>query len=121
MHAALAELAEGGRRCLYLHDTLEGISHKVFADALRRAERDELISRQIDPGSGETATLHQITDLCRSQYPSTSRLQPSVAGWEPTGNRLKPHTDAGMTFGAVTANKAFVLSPPGVSTHLRVR
>ena len=38
--AALGELSVGGRRYQELHDALDGISHKVLTDTLRRAERD---------------------------------------------------------------------------------
>lgn len=62
----LAELTYGGRRYHDLHDVVGGISHKVLTDTLRRAERDGLISRHLDPGRVETATLYQLTDLGRS-------------------------------------------------------
>ncbi len=64
--AELAELADGGRRYRDIHDALDGISHKVLTDTLRRAERDGLISRYLDPARVETATLYQLTDLGRS-------------------------------------------------------
>jgi DNA-binding HxlR family transcriptional regulator len=64
--AALAELTEGGRRYQDLHDSLEGISYKVLTDTLRRAERDGLIGRHLDPERVETATLYQLTELGRS-------------------------------------------------------
>lgn len=62
----LAALADGGCRYRELHDALEGISHKVLTDTLRRAERDGLISRHLDPERVETATLYDLTDLGRS-------------------------------------------------------
>jgi EmrB/QacA subfamily drug resistance transporter len=62
----LAELAAGGRRYQDLHDGLEGVSHKVLTETLRRAERDGLIRRQLDPGRTGTATLYQLTGLGRS-------------------------------------------------------
>ena len=62
----LAELRVGGRRYRDIYDALNGISHKVLTDTLRRAERDGLISRHLDPGRVETATLYQLTDLGRS-------------------------------------------------------
>jgi len=34
----------------------QGISYKVLAETLRRAERDGLIARSLDPGRVETAT-----------------------------------------------------------------
>ena len=64
--AVLAELAGHGRRYQDLHDSLEGISHKVLTDTLRRAERDGLISRTLDPGRVDTATLYKLTALGRS-------------------------------------------------------
>jgi len=63
---ALAELRVGGRRYRDIYDALDGISHKVLTDTLRRAERDGLISRHLDPKRVETATLYQLTDLGRS-------------------------------------------------------
>lgn len=65
--ALLAELQDGGRRYQDLHDALDGISHKVRTDTLRRAERDGLVARHLDPGRVETATLYQLTDLGRSR------------------------------------------------------
>jgi DNA-binding HxlR family transcriptional regulator len=62
----LAQLADGGRRYQDLLEALNGISHKVLTDTLRRAERDGLIARNLDPGRVETATLYQLTDLGRS-------------------------------------------------------
>ena len=62
----LAELAAGGRRYQDLHNGLDGISHKVLTETLRRAERDGLIRRQLDPGQMDTANLYELTDLGRS-------------------------------------------------------
>jgi DNA-binding HxlR family transcriptional regulator len=56
----------GGHRYQDLHDSLEGISHKVLTDPVRRAERDGLISRNLDPEAVGKATLYQLTDLGRS-------------------------------------------------------
>lgn len=64
--AVLAGLAEEGRRYQDLHDALDGISYKVLTDTLRRAERDGLIARHLDPSRIETATLYELTDLGRS-------------------------------------------------------
>ncbi|MGO9082889.1 MAG: winged helix-turn-helix transcriptional regulator [Streptosporangiaceae bacterium] len=64
--AVLAELAAGGLRYQGLHDVLDGISHKVLTDTLRRAERDGLIGRHLDPGRMDTASLYELTDLGRS-------------------------------------------------------
>jgi len=62
----LAQLADGRRRYQDLDDALDGVSHKVLTETLRRAERDGLITRHLDPGRVETATLYQLTDLGRS-------------------------------------------------------
>jgi len=62
----LAKLAAGGRRYQDLHDALDGISHKVLTDTLRRAERNGLITRHVDAGRMDTATLYVLTDLGRS-------------------------------------------------------
>jgi DNA-binding HxlR family transcriptional regulator len=64
--ALLAELVDGGRRYQELDDALDGVSHKVLTDTLRRAERDGLVARHLDPGRVDTATLYQLTDLGRS-------------------------------------------------------
>ncbi len=63
--AVLAQL-DGGRRYQELHEALDGISHKVLTETLRRAERDGLITRHLDPGRVETATLYELTELGRS-------------------------------------------------------
>lgn len=62
----LTALAAGGRRYQDLHEALDGISHKVLTDTLRHAERDGLISRHVDAGRTDTATLYALTDLGRS-------------------------------------------------------
>jgi DNA-binding HxlR family transcriptional regulator len=62
----LAKLAAGGRRYQDLLGALDGVSHKVLTDTLRRAERDGLISRHVDAGRMDTATLYVLTDLGRS-------------------------------------------------------
>jgi DNA-binding HxlR family transcriptional regulator len=64
--AVLSELRDGGRRYQDLDDAIDGISHKVLTDTLRRAERDGLVARQIDPSRVETATLYELTRLGRS-------------------------------------------------------
>lgn len=64
--AVFSELHERGRRYQELDDALDGISHKVLTDTLRRAERDGLIVRHVDPGRIETATLYELTELGRS-------------------------------------------------------
>jgi len=64
--AVLAVLQNGGSRYQDLDDALDGVSHKVLTDTLRRAERDGLVVRHLDPGRVETATLYQLTELGRS-------------------------------------------------------
>lgn len=64
--AVLTQLGQKGRRYQELHDALDGITHKVLTDTLRRAERDGLIARHLDPARVETATLYELTDLGRS-------------------------------------------------------
>jgi DNA-binding HxlR family transcriptional regulator len=72
--AVLAELQAGGRRYQELEDALDGVSHKVLTDTLRRAERDGLVARHLDPGRVDTATLYQLTDLGRSLHNPLSAL-----------------------------------------------
>jgi DNA-binding HxlR family transcriptional regulator len=64
--AILGELVSGGRRYRELHDALEGVSHKVLTETLRRAERDGLIGRYLNSDRIETTTLYDLTDLGRS-------------------------------------------------------
>lgn len=64
--AVLAELHDGGRRYQELDDALDGVSHKMLTDTLRRAERDGLVVRYLDPSRLDTATLYHLTDLGRS-------------------------------------------------------
>lgn len=79
----LAELAAGGRRYQDLHGALDGISHKVLTDALRRAERNGLITRHVDAGRMDTATLYVLTDLGRSLDEPLGALRRWVdANWD---------------------------------------
>jgi DNA-binding HxlR family transcriptional regulator len=73
--AVLAELAVGSCRYQDLDDALVGISHKVLTDTLRRAERDGLVARHLDPGRVETATLYELTELGRSLDEPLSALR----------------------------------------------
>jgi DNA-binding HxlR family transcriptional regulator len=66
--AVLSELARGERRYQDLDEALDGVSHKVLTDTLRRAERDGLIVRYLDPNRVETATLYQLTELGHSLH-----------------------------------------------------
>jgi len=62
----LAELSTGGRRYQDIDEALDGVSHKVLTETLRRAERDGLIVRHLDPGRVQTATLYHLTELGRT-------------------------------------------------------
>lgn len=76
----LALLGGGGRRYQDLDDALDGVSHKVLTATLRRAERDGLVVRHLDPGRVDTATLYQLTDLGRSLEEPLAALE----GWSET-------------------------------------
>ncbi len=73
----LDELVDGGRRYQDLDDALDGISHKVLTETLRRAERDGLVVRHLDPRRVETATIYQLTALGRSLDEPLAALE----GW----------------------------------------
>jgi DNA-binding HxlR family transcriptional regulator len=80
--AVLAQLSEGGLRYQDLDDALYGVSHKVLTDTLRRAERDGLVTRHLDPGRVETATLYVLTDLGQSLDEPLAALERWVdANW----------------------------------------
>ena len=80
--AVLAELVDGGRRYQELDDALDGVSHKVLTDTLRRAERDGLVVRHLDPGRVDTATLYGLTELGRSlDQPLAALERWSEANW----------------------------------------
>jgi DNA-binding HxlR family transcriptional regulator len=85
--AVLAELQDGGRRYQELDDALDGVSHKVLTDTLRRAERDGLVVRHLDPARVDTATLYQLTDLGRS-------LDEPLTALERWGDTTWPHVEA---------------------------
>jgi DNA-binding HxlR family transcriptional regulator len=81
--AVLEQLANGGRRYQDLDDGLDGVSHKVLTDTLRRAESDGLIARHLDPGRVETATLYELTELGRSlDGPLAALGEWSDANWQ---------------------------------------
>ena len=81
--SVLADLDDRGRRYQDLHDAIEGISSKVLTDTLRRAERDGLIARHLDPNRVETATLYELTDLGRSlDAPLVGLARWVDANWE---------------------------------------
>ena len=85
--AVVGELQDGGRRYQELDDALDGISHKVLTDTLRRLERDGLVVRHLDPSRVDTATLYRFTDLGRSlDEPLTALEQWNEANW--------PHVEA---------------------------
>lgn len=73
--SVLDELSTTSCRYNDLHNALEGISHKVLTETLRRAERAGLIRRQIDSGRIETATVYQLTDLGASLAEPLGSLQ----------------------------------------------
>ena len=78
----LAQLGDAGRRYQELDDALDGVSHKVLTDTLRRAERDGLVARHLDPGRVDTATLYQLTELGRSlEEPLAALERWSDAHW----------------------------------------
>jgi DNA-binding HxlR family transcriptional regulator len=80
--ALLGELSSGGRRYQELRDVLDGISHKVLTETLRRAERGGLIRRQLDHDRIETATLYQLTELGRSlELPLSAFGQWAALNW----------------------------------------
>jgi len=80
--AVLAELRHGGRRYQELDDALDGVSHKVLTDTLRRAERDGLVVRHLDSSRVDTATLYQLTDLGRSlDQPIIALEQWNIRNW----------------------------------------
>jgi DNA-binding HxlR family transcriptional regulator len=71
----LAQLTDGGRRYQDLYESINGISRKVLTETLRRAERDGLIVRRLDPGRIETATLYELTEIGRSLDESLAVLE----------------------------------------------
>ena len=80
--AVLAQLENGGRRYQELDEALDGVSHKVLTDTLRRAERDGLVVRHVDPGRVDTATLYRLTELGRSLDEPLAALERwSEANW----------------------------------------
>jgi DNA-binding HxlR family transcriptional regulator len=84
--AVLGQLSGSGLRYQDLHDTLDGIAHKVLTDTLRRAERDGLIARHLDPGRIETATLYELTDLGRSlDVPLAAMADWADTNWRSVG------------------------------------
>jgi DNA-binding HxlR family transcriptional regulator len=104
--AVLAELQDGGRRYQELDDALDSVSHKVLTDTLRRAERDGLVVRHLDPGRVETATLYQLTDLGRS----LDDLSPlSNDGAIPTGPTSRRPADAGADVAICNSRRSFAL------------
>jgi DNA-binding HxlR family transcriptional regulator len=80
--AVLAELRDGDCRYQDLDDALDGVSHRVLTDTLRRAERDGLVLRHLDPGRVETATLYHLTELGQSlDEPLTALERWSEISW----------------------------------------
>jgi DNA-binding HxlR family transcriptional regulator len=80
--AVLRQLAGGGRRYQDIHDALDGISHKMLTETLRRAERDGLVTRHLDGDRIETATLYGLTDLGESlDAPLAATAEWADANW----------------------------------------
>jgi len=118
--ARWAELLEQGHRYQDLHDSGEGIAHKVLTETLRKAERDGLVTRHLDAEHIDTATLYQLTDLGRSlDVPLTTRRSTcsssselvhgdlvEVAGIEPASFSTSP--------GLLRAQPALLFSAPAV-------
>lgn len=105
----LAELSGGGRRYHDLHGALGGISHMVLTDTLRRAEREGLVTRHVDAGRVETATLYRLTDVGRSLDGPLAALD----RWTPrTGMRSKQPASTGTS--AVNSPKRM----PSCALHL---
>jgi HxlR-like helix-turn-helix len=65
-----------------LDEAPDGVSHKVLTDTLRRAERDGLVGRHLDPGRVDTATLYQLTRSCGAAV-SRQRHTRSESGTNP--------------------------------------
>ena len=80
--AILTGLANGGLRYQGVYEALDGISYKVLTETLRRAERDGLIARHLDPCRVETATLYELTDLGQSLgVPLKAMAEWAAANW----------------------------------------
>jgi DNA-binding HxlR family transcriptional regulator len=78
----LERLTHSGHRYQDLHETLDGISHKVLTETLRRSERERLIAPHLGPSRNETATLYELTDVGRSLELPLAALGESVeANW----------------------------------------
>jgi DNA-binding HxlR family transcriptional regulator len=74
--------ARKGQRCHDLDKALDGISHKVLTDTLRRAESNGLTLRELDPDRIETAMIYELTDLGRSLNESLATLERwAVRNW----------------------------------------
>jgi hypothetical protein len=49
----------------------------VLTDTLRRADRDDLIDRHLDPGSVETANLYRLVETTTEQRAQSRVLAPT--------------------------------------------
>jgi DNA-binding HxlR family transcriptional regulator len=98
--AVLVELAGDGRRNQDLFAALDGISHKVLTETLRRAERDGLVVRHLDEDQIKTATLYELTHLGRS----LDAVLASMAEWAdchwPSVEAARQHWDRRRRAGA---------------------
>jgi DNA-binding HxlR family transcriptional regulator len=106
----LAELVDGGRRYQELDEALDGVSHKVLTDTLRRAERDGLVVRHLDPGRVETATLYQITELGRSLVEPLALWRDGLTG---TGPKSRQPANNGLAATTRSQNRIVVFDPSG--------
>jgi DNA-binding HxlR family transcriptional regulator len=122
--AVLAELQDGGRRYQDLDDALDGVSHKVLTDTLRRAERDGLLILHLDPGRVETATLYQLTALGRSLDEPLGGLERWVdANWPEIEERLDGDGASAATRTEIvpSSSRGRLWVPRTPSTQLRRR
>ena len=110
----LADLAGGEKRYQELDDSLDGISHKVLTDTLRRAERDGLVTRHLDPGRVDTATLYRL-NRPRSMSRRASRRSRTLGRHQlvPSQSMLQ-HDDTGIgaATSAASGNVRLVGPPP---------
>jgi DNA-binding HxlR family transcriptional regulator len=80
--AIVTELQQSGCRYRDLHQALNGISHKMLTETLRRAERDGLIDRHLDATHIDTATLYRLTELGQSlEEPLTAVSRWTEVNW----------------------------------------
>jgi hypothetical protein len=81
--AVIAQLADGGRRYQDLDDALDGVSHKVLTDTLRRAERD------VGAGALSTRSTPGPRSPTFSASPAPAHGRGTPVGPRGTGRRSK--------------------------------